>query len=303
MPDRLVARPAQPREWTAAFRLVFAALGPDEGERRAGNALRLLHSGEIDPRGIFVVREGEQLLAALVCVAMPGASGLLWPPGCAVAGRLDLEDMLLQQAGAWLRSRGVKLAQCLLAPPEAVLSSSLVRNGFRYVTQLWYMRHDLNPSLLPLLTSRLTLFPYDGGTRFHQTLEQTYQQSQDCPEINGVRSLEEVLEGHRAQGRFDPDRWWLACVDRAPVGVLLLTELPENGDWEVAYVGLIPAARRQGLGRELLGCALRAARAAGAPQVVLSVDARNQPAWYLYRSLGFRPAEQRLVYLAIWRQD
>jgi ribosomal protein S18 acetylase RimI-like enzyme len=301
MSDVVVARPAQPSEWTAAFRLVFEPLGRAECERRTGNALRLVHSGEIAPDGIFVVPGRGQLLASIVCVALPGASGLIWPPGCAEPGRTDLEDALLHHGNTWLRGRGVKLAQCLLAPQEAFLSSPLLRQGYRFITQLWYMRHDL--SLLPQQDrpDRLTLFAYDGSARFHHTLEQTYEQSQDCPEINGVRSLEEVLEGHRSQGRFDPGRWWLACAGGEPVGVLLLTELPESGDWEVAYVGIVPAARQRGFGCELLGHALRAARAAAAPEVVLSVDVRNEPAWHLYRGLGFRPAEQRLVYLAIWR--
>jgi ribosomal protein S18 acetylase RimI-like enzyme len=47
--------------------------------------------------------------------------------------------------------------------------------------------------------------------------------------------------------------------------------------------------------------AILEARVAEAPQLTLSVDVRNRPAWELYRRLGFEPFEQREVFLAVWR--
>src|SRR5205807_4948831 len=40
--------------------------------------------------------------------------------------------------------RGTKLAQTLLVMEEAYLARPLERNGFRYVTDLWYLRHALD---------------------------------------------------------------------------------------------------------------------------------------------------------------
>ena len=71
--------------------------------------------------------------------------------------------------------------------------------------------------------------------------------------------------------------------------------------WENAYLGIVPEARRHGYGRQLARKAIVEARAAGAAQLTLSVDARNRPAWELYRGLGFESFDQREVYLAIWR--
>ena len=84
------------------------------------------------------------------------------------------------------------------------------------------------------------------------------------------------------------------------MGVLLLTALPEHDAWEVAYVGLVPEARRRGWGRELLHKALRAAHASETAHLTLSVDARNRPAWQLYLDLGFEAYDCREVYLAVW---
>src|SRR5262249_25630000 len=128
----------------------------------------------------------------------------------------------------------------------------------------------------------------------------TYQGTLDCPEIQGVRTAAEVFDGHRSQGVFDPQRWWLILDGELPVGVILLAAMPEIDAWDVSYVGVVPEARRQGLGRRIMIQALRAAADERVGQMTLSVDARNRPAWDLYTALGFQPIEKRHVYLAIW---
>jgi mycothiol synthase len=297
-----VPQTARTEDWAAALRLIFRHLPAAEREQRCANALHLLQRGELNAEGLFVLRGAIGLRGALVCLPVPGRSALVWPPGAEDDRREETEDALLRHAAAWLRRRGVKLAQTLLAPEEEHLAAPLLRNGFAVITRLWYLRHDLNLPLHCLNAPvRLDHQPFNEcDAIFRQTLARTYEGTQDCPEINGVRSIEDILEGHRAQGVFDPERWWLAHLADLPVGVVLMMESADSGDWEVAYLGVVPEARRRGFGREMMLHALCAARAAGAPAVTLSVDARNQPAWKLYRELGFEPFDQRLVYLAIW---
>ncbi|MGH7170600.1 MAG: GNAT family N-acetyltransferase, partial [Gemmataceae bacterium] len=293
--------PARTEDWGAAFRLIFQYLPAEERERRCANALQLLQRGELNPHGLFIVRGSTGPRGALLCLSVPGRSALVWPPGAVEERRSELEDSLLRHASAWLRQRGVKLAQTLLAAEETFLAAPLLRNGFSAVTRLWYMRHDLNlPVGLLNTPARLDYQTFDDKALFRQTLLRTYEATLDCPEVNGVRGIEEVLEGHRSQGAFDPRRWWLVSESGQAMGVLMMTEMPESGDWEVAYMGVVPEARRRGFGREMLLHALCEARAADVPTVTLSVDARNQPAWKLYRSLGFEAYDQRVVYLAIF---
>jgi ribosomal protein S18 acetylase RimI-like enzyme len=116
-----------------------------------------------------------------------------------------------------------------------------------------------------------------------------------------VRTVEEILDGHRSQGRHDPRRWWLATDAGQAVGVALVSLTPESGEWDVMYVGVVPAARRRGFGREMMLKVLLEAAADGVPGVTLSVDGRNDPAWHLYRALGFEPFDRREVFLAILR--
>src|SRR5207248_437975 len=106
--------------------------------------------------------------------------------------------------------------------------------------------------------------PYDPDdpAEFHATLARTYEDTLDCPEVSGVRTIEQVIEGYRAQGRYEPGRWWLAREAGRPVGVAIVTALPGSGDWEVGYMGLVPPARGRGLG--ILAC-LRVAPGTGLP--------------------------------------
>ena len=300
-----VIAPARPQGLEDAFRLIFQHVADGEREARVANALHLVRQGELDPAGILVATDGGMTVGAIACLPVPGASGLLWPPQAVEGpGQAAVEDGLVCRASAWLRERGAKLGQCLLSPDEVALAGPLLRNGFSHVTALWYMQHDLSP--LPTLPGRplLHCVPYSqqpSPAAFHDTLRRTYDGTEDCPEVTGVRTIEEVIEGHRTQGKHDPGRWWLALADGRPVGVLLLCEVPEWAAWDVAYVGVVPEARGRGHGRELMHRAVAEARADGVARLTLSVDVRNRPAWDLYTDLGFEPHDRREVFLAIWR--
>jgi ribosomal protein S18 acetylase RimI-like enzyme len=265
-----------------------------------------VRQGELDQAGILLATAGREPVGAIVCLPVPGASGLVWPPQ-AVAGpdQGGIEDALVSRAAAWLRQRGARLGQCLLTEQEVALGAPLCRNGFAHVTALCYMQYDLArlaDSFAP--GRRLCCVPYSQLTNpaaFHETLLLSYEGTEDCPEISGTRTVEEIIEGHRAQGKHDPRRWWLALADGRPVGVMLLCEVPEWAAWDVAYVGVVPGERGRGYGRELMQRALAAARADGVARLTLSVDVRNRPAWRLYTDLGFEAHDRREVFLAIWR--
>jgi mycothiol synthase len=299
-----VAASAHEDELEAAFQLIFQHVAAEDRTARIANALQLIEQEELDPRGVWVVRGQNELLGAMVCMPVSGASGLVWPPQAVThTCRVEIEDQLLQSALAWLRQCGAKLAQVLLSQDENYLAPPLLRNGFSRITSLWYLRHDLGfPAELLSEETHLVYQDYASCNQalFHETLLRTYEGTADCPEVNGIRDLREIIEGHQAQGKYDPRRWFLAFAGNLAVGVLMLTEIPEWHGWDISYVGVVPEARSRGLGRELTCKALRDAQAAGAVQVTLAVDDRNLPARNLYRQLGFESFDQREVYLAIW---
>jgi ribosomal protein S18 acetylase RimI-like enzyme len=294
-------RPAKADEHEAALRLLFRDIPADEREHRIASALDLIRTGELDPTGLFVERNASGLAGVVICLPVPGASALFWPPRSVHDSDSGArEDRLLRMAVHWVRQRGAKLSQALLTPEEVPTAVSLERNGFRHVTRLWYLATDHS---LESAKGELEFEPYASGRSdlFNETLLQTYEGTLDCPEISGVRSIEEVIAGHQAQGQFNPASWWLVLHVGRPAGVLLMTATAQGAGWDVSYVGIVPEARRRGFGRQTMLKALHEANQAGAKRVTLSVDARNGPALHLYRELGFAPYDCREVYLAIWR--
>ncbi len=295
---------AQPNELGPAFDLIFQQFGATERKSRVADALQLVHQRELPPEGVWVARRGTQLVGALVCLPLPGASGLIWPPQVAAGtDAREIEDQLTKDACAWLRGRGAKLAQALLTDEENHLAPPLERNGFSHITSLSYLRCDHIPSRESLSSrKRLTYQPWTAGrAAFQETLLHTYEGTLDCPEVNGVRTIDEILTGHRGQQTDDPATWWLALDGGRAVGVVLVTKIPETGVWDLSYLGVIPEARRKGLGRELVRKVLIEAELVGVTSVSLSVDTRNRPAWRLYQGMGFEPYDRREVYLAVWR--
>ncbi len=144
------------------------------------------------------------------------------------------------------------------------------------------------------------MFAPETEAEFRSVLQATYAGSLDMPELEGVRSLDDVIAGHRAAGRFDPERWLVGHLPGEPnaSAVVLLSEIPDRDAWEVAYLGLTPPARGRGLGLAALEHARRLA-APHAHRLELAVDRRNTPAVRLYRASGFRRFDRRAVHLAI----
>jgi mycothiol synthase len=297
-----VLGPARQEEMAAMLRLLFQHLNEEDRETRVANGLKMLRDKELNASGALVARAEGRLQGALFCQAVAGASGLLWPPQTQPEKNHPIEDQLIEHACQMLANQGAKLVQSLLIEEEQFLAASLERNGFTHITQLWYMRHDLQifadlfrePDQLEYQT-----YISCDKNQFHGALLRTYEATQDCPEVNGVREIEEVIAGHKSQGRHDPETWWLAGGRGQPIGVLLLAEMPDMKTWELLYLGVVPEARGQGFGRELVRKALWEARRLEAPQLTLSVDARNQVALKLYQNAGFESYDQREVYLRI----
>jgi mycothiol synthase len=292
-----IIAPARPADWNAALELALAGLAADERRLQVSNILALLHGGELDPAGIWVARAAGAIVGVVVCELLGGAAGILWKPMVRNDRGPQLAVRLVQAGLAWCNGRGCKLIQALLPPADADHAGPLCAAGFRYVTELQLLQHDLEGLAAPPAGLRLVPSTECRAELFAEVLVRTYRDSLDCPELNGVRSVAEILAGHRAAGKDRPDLWWLACAGQEPVGILLLTELAHGFDWDLSYLGVVPEARGRGLGRALARHALAVARAWGAQHLLLAVDQRNRPAEQIYRSLGFRTREVRLVYL------
>jgi ribosomal protein S18 acetylase RimI-like enzyme len=305
-PASLVVESARAEERTAALEVFFQHFGAEERAARIDRVGRLLGQGELDADGLIVCRAGGRMVGAGAGVALPGATGLVWPPS-AVAGPQAqvVEDHLVQGLNRWLRQRGCKFGQALLDAEEIAHGAALLRNGYTHITDLFYLKKDLaEPRNLPggrhapgLMCEDYTSCPRE---LFHSTLLASYQDTLDCPELNDARTADEIVTGYLAMPGCRPERWWLARLHGEAAAVLVLTEVASASTWDLTYLGVVPAARGRGVGRVLTHKALTEARATGAAQITLTLDARNRPASQLYGSFGFDVFDRRAVYLALF---
>ncbi len=303
----LAVEAARPDELPAAFRLMYQHLAASDRDDCADRSLQLVRQGDLQASDVLVIRGPAGLRGTMVCCAGAGACGQLWPPQVADGEqRQALEDALVRHGLARLRGQGARFVQCLLPPEDAALAPALTRNGLHNPTALLLMRHRRpergDASHQPPPAWPLTYQTYSASTAeyFAATLLRTYEGTLDFPELNGIRSAAAILEGHKAHGVFNPALWLLALQDGIPVGMVMLTEIPEVGEWELAYLGVVPEARGRGVGRALVRKALHEARSHGAAQLTVAVDRRNHIARELYRREGFEAFDVRDVYLILW---
>ncbi len=118
-------------------------------------------------------------------------------------------------------------------------------------------------------------------------LEKSYENTMDCPKMNGLRIVQDTWDGYVASAQGDLREWWICEVDSAIHGCLLLTRLSEDS-MELTYMALLPAYRGIGLGPQMLDYALERCVELRVETLVLSVDCENVPALRLYEKRGFR---------------
>lgn len=296
----LTITPAEASARADALDLVFQHLPAEERRQRCANAIAMFLGGEVPAQSLLVARHADKLLGALVCIPLPGASALFWPPQ--VAPGLEpalVADPLVRHALDQVGKGGAKIAQAIIASADLPLAEPLVRCGFRHVTKVQFLRHagPTCPPRKPSLELAFEAYQSSNERLFHATLERTYAGTLDIPELNGRRSIEEIIAGHRNQGRFRPEHWCLALHQQRPVGVMMLAEPVDGQAWEMAYLGVVPQERGHGVGWALAQRGLNQAFAAGARQLMVAVDVRNGPAHQLYEKMGFVPHDEREVLL------
>jgi ribosomal protein S18 acetylase RimI-like enzyme len=261
--------------------------------------------GQLDLSGLWIGRRHGRILGAILSQRLAGRAAALWAPEVAPGwGRSLLAAELVRAAVAGLAASGARIIQALLdelAPPCA--GPDLARGGLPRITQLAYLSRSTRlPLKAPCDAPRLSWRCYGPETEgtFRATLEASCVGSLDMPELERARSLDDVLATHVATGRFDPSRWLVGRVadEAEAAAILLLSEPPERDAWEIAYLGLTPAARGRGLGRAALAHAVELARP-HTSRLDLAVDVRNLPAARLYRATGFVTYDYRTVHLKV----
>lgn len=298
-----------PERRVEALEVLYRRMPDSLRSRLAVEAARDAESGRLDLSGLWVGLRRGRVIAAVLTQRLGTRAAAIWPPEVTVLwGRRAVGPGLVRAALAGLRREGARVVQATLEPALGRGAAwDLVRGGLRPVTKLTYLvRKTHAPVEVPAGAPRLRWSAFSVNVRdvFREVLEATYRESLDMPELAGARGLEDLLDIHRVSGTFDPGLWWVGQVPNEPdsSAILLLTASKERATWEVAYLGLTPAARRRGLGRAVIARAVELARP-HATQLELAVDSRNLPARRLYHATDFVPYDRRTIYLAILERD
>ena len=302
------------------LRLILGSAGQAADDAHVADFVHFAARRGIDLAGAWLAEAGGALAWAVLPIVSPGRTMLLLGPGGAPADSPSREaagalvDAVCDHHGR----RRVQLAQVLLDPSDAASQRLHEGRGFCRVAQLIYLqlapRRKASPPPLP---PGLRWVPYAPQTHalFARAVTRTYHQSLDCPQLNGLRDIEDVLAGHKASGEFDP-RLWMMLSERGaappdasgapaghpvgepagePVGVLLLAPMQPGDAVELVYLGLTPRGRGRGLGDVLMRQALALAASRGASRLSLAVDSGNTPALKLYYRHGMQRCGSKLA--------
>lgn len=261
-----------------------------------------------------------------VCMVVPGAGGtgmcfvsipVEGPQAQRDSTRFGSRKTQIQEIGASLlaaieglpKAAGdrVRIAQMLFEPEQSWTHEVCQSAGMISVGTLDYMRMDYK------LIRTWSSDQIDWGDGIEvktfqelacddqllaTALEASYEGTLDCPELCGMRSMEDVIASHKSTGVYDPSCWWVLLHHNTPVGCCLLTHCPANESVELVYIGINPEVKGRGFGTKLLRHALQSLRIKDTVhEVTCAVDRRNTPAGKLYLSLGFERFDARCGYV------
>jgi mycothiol synthase len=304
MPDifkSLQICPVSPKDRCAALDLAFSRLPPEERSRQIETILSVLTVDEHSRDGLFGAYRSGLLVGSVFLQILPGKNAQVWLPCLIPNESISTTITLLRATNEWLDKCRVCMAQMLLETVTAEEEQILKEGGFDYLTDLLYLVCPEDEFPHDNLRSPLEFEAYNpqNHDRLARIVDTTYQETLDCPKLNHVRQLDDVLEGYRATGEFSPSRWLIVRYENRDVGCLLLADHSQYENLELVYMGVIPAVRGLHLGSDIARHAQLVARQAGRPRLVLAVDASNRPAIAMYASVGFRAWDQRRVYYRV----
>lgn len=292
-------RVAQGHERQAVLACLAAQIGVPNPDAFITEALQFIQRDPAAGAYLYGVWDRAKCAAAAWVVPLAGAAALVWPPLGPGFTSHPFSTCLWPVIHQAMRELHVKLAQIVLPGSNTELTDAFAAQGFSPLTSLLYLKRYLQrvpPAAVPDLHFVPTS-PSDPDLA--SLIGATYEESLDCPELDGVRTGEEILRGHAGDEAVVQTHWWVIESAGRGVGVLLANADRELPLWDLVYFGLIPTARRRGWGRAALTWLLATARANGAEMVSVAVDSRNTPARRVYAALDFTRYDARYVW---WRR-
>jgi mycothiol synthase len=277
---------------------------------------------EVENAKLASLHDTESVVASAYLLEYPGQLASLVGPSLASDPGLGIHseaakavlEALIRRARDWR----VELVQAVIDDESPFPTDSLREAGLLKLSSLYQMAVDLpsnvassDPGLSGLLAT-LNWQQYSPADKkvWIDWMDATYEQTADCPELNGLRTTSKTLEGYLASaGMSEADisvpEWWAgfeveqeasAGAGKAKIATAFMLSDTGGRHWELSYMGVAPAHRGRGLGNATLFRALGRVQELQARRLTLAVDCRNSFAIRLYREYGF----QRVRQLEAW---
>lgn len=302
-------RTAREVEARTVLRLTLAQPGQSAGdiERQVSSFIDYTRALSLDLKHQWIAERDGRCVSACTCLESPGRTALLFlPNGGTCANDSETTARLLQHVMRDVSTRDIRFVQCLVAPDDDRNRQALAMSRFRQLALLWYLECDVSnlsignsPATGPRGLHEWVTYERKRHNDFATLILATYEDSQDCRGLAGIRTIDDIIAGHKAAGRFEPHRWSLLLCDERPAACILLVANPLRPTLELAYIGVHPNFRRCGLGRYVLDHGLGLAERERFSAVTLAVDSANTPARRLYEARNFRRKLERRAMICV----
>lgn len=253
---------------------------------------------------LIVAVRANHVVAAAWGQPSPGRATALWLPEwqqTRPADATDVEVEMIRAINSLCDAATVPMTQVLCEIEDDPRIPALEAAGFASVATLDYLGRSIGTAALPAPNEAgpLDFVPYDRSQhdRLKQLIAQTYIGSLDCPGLDELRDLDDVLIGYGATGHHDPLHWLFVQEEGVDIGVLLLAEHPDADQAELIYMGVTPVARGRGHGIRIVDHALAVAQQMGVEHLMVAVDRANAPARRVYDRAVFAAWARRHVYV------
>lgn len=281
-----------------ALELVLRDFTPDQQVAVVASVPLPQHNALEPFAALLVALDGEQVVAAAWAQPHAGRTATLWPPKFTTSNDDRLAKSLIDNCIRRVADSNTTLLQAIVEPADVRTTNLLQSAGFAHAADLQYLEWfptDLEVRPAPGLT--LEKYSARLNSRMKDLIGRTYVGSLDCPILDKMRSLDDVLDGYRATGDFDPNMWKIISAEGQDIGAILLAPYTRLRQIELMYMGVVPERRGHGYGEALLKCAQSITVERRAEKLLLAVDAENSPARKLYQRAGFREWSERRVFV------
>lgn len=242
-------------------------------------------------------------MGAVWARSWPDGTAEVVPPRISHAESEETAQLLLRELDGCLSSDQVRAAFAYVSSDDSRSLRLLSREGFRSAGEMLVMARTTECDSKATTGESPSFRRYHPSQQQHlmELVRQTYVGSLDFPTLGGIRHVGDVLARYAGTGDSGADHWWFVHAGGRDVGCLLLADHQRTDQCELAYMGLVPDARGNGWGRRVVARALETAQDIGRQQIILGVDAHNDPAIAVYASAGFIEQCRRLVLSKMFR--